>query len=84
MKARKILEALQAAAAMNHFSIFTGFLFTEPGDEVKGEPIEKNADYMVLYSDYVSQAIVNHFGQPDSICDDLSDGITYYMWKIED
>lgn len=84
MKAKKILEALQAAAAINHFSIFTGNLFTEPGDMIKGEPIEKNADYMVLYSDYVSQAILNYMGEPDTICDDLSDGITYYLWKIED
>ena len=84
MKAKKILEALQAASAINHFSIFTGNLFTEPGDEIKGKPIEKNADYMVLYSDYVSQAILNYMGEPETICDDLSDGITYYMWKIED
>lgn len=84
MKAKKMLEALQDASAINHFSIFTGNLFTEPGDEIKGLPIEKDADYMVLYSDYVSQAIIDYMGQPDTICDDLCDGITYYLWKIED
>ena len=84
MKAKKILEALQAASAINHFSIFPGYLFTEPGDKIKGKPIEKNADYMVLDSDFLSQSVINNMGQSETICDDLNEGFTYYLWKIED
>lgn len=84
MKAMKILNALDAARAINNFSIFPGYVFDEPGDRIKGIPIDKNADYMVLNSNFVSQSILNNMGQPETICDDLSDDITYYLWKIED
>lgn len=84
MKARKILESLEDTNAIHHFYIYPGKLFKDRIDQIQGEPLDDDADYLLILQDFVSQANLTTMNQPEIICVDLESDITYYMWKIED